>query len=351
MTDEPENMRWHQIVAPILKEELDEYHYDVLPELDVTHRQVVDASIDLIHGERRPSEGELRNAPDGFQELNQFNPCSIKFDEPFNADALDELISYSVLFRKVRAKKDQKGRPQWSASRELVSLYAICGRKPSTENLHECLVEQLPGVYHLPMPGRYVTVIVPWQTAQIPRNAIWHLISGRPPQVQFGIENFDWNEHTNGHILNRLIKHYHLKGIDMAATVEDYLKRWKEEDTFESINENPKLLANSRISGTVADFLETNPEILANNPKILANNPKILENNPEILANNPKILENNPEILANNPEILENNPEILANNQGLMFSALGKIKRDQIDEYIHRLEELKSSNDDKTETE
>ncbi len=102
----------------------------------------------------------------------------------------------------------------------------------------------------------------------------------------------------------------------MAATVEDYLKSWKEEDTFETINENPELLANSRVSASVAGFLAKNPEILANNPEILANN-----------------------------------PEILANNQELMLSALGTMDRGQVDQFVRRLQELIGSDDNEAGTE
>ena len=63
MADEPKQMQWHQIVAPLLKEELDEYSFDVLPELDVTHQQFLDASIDLIEGEDPPTGPVLPRRP------------------------------------------------------------------------------------------------------------------------------------------------------------------------------------------------------------------------------------------------------------------------------------------------
>ncbi len=291
--DEPPIMQWHQIVAPLLKEELDEFSFDVLPELDVTHQQIVDASIDLIQGERKPSAKALKKAPDGFQNLNRFNPCSIKFDEPFDADALEELIGYSVLFRKIRAKQDPGGKPIWKASRKEVSLYAVCRHKPSTPGIRGHLKAQLPGIYGLALPGRVVTVIVPWQTRKIPRNAIWHLISGKPKQVEYGIRHFDWNEHTNANIMHRLIKHYHLKGIAMAATVEDYIKRWKLEDAEETLLEHPE------------------------------------------------ILEKHPQILEKHPQILEKHPQILTNNPSTMLSALGSMSEEEITEFLSQAAALK----------
>ena len=195
-----------------------------------------------------------------------------------------------------------------------LGLYAISAKQPSTSEMKKILkpTEQ-PGVFTVDLLGEAdaITVIVPWKTRRIPRNALWHLVSLHPDQMKFGAENFDWNFPSGGVIYNSIADYLNKQGIKMA-TLEDNITALARSNTESFLKEHPEYLKEH------PEYLKENPEILKENPEILKENPEILKENPEILKENPEILKENPEILKENPEILKENPEILKENPDIL---------------------------------
>ena len=317
--DQPDEERnqWHRILTTVLGCEVARFSFRLESEVDVSIPQILDATVSALErsDEIKATSGEnSRELPDGLTELRDYNLVTIKIEETLDIGALKELISYEVLYRKTFARSEKKKNAWKKLPDKKLGLYAISAKQPSTPEMKKILkpTEQ-PGVFTVDLLGEEdaITVIVPWKTRRIPRNALWHLVSLHPDQMKFGAENFDWNFPSGGVIYNSIADYLNKQGIKMA-TLEDNITALARSNTESYLKEHPEYLKEH------PEYLKENPEILKENPEILKENPEILKENPEILKENPDILKENPEILKENPEILKENPEILKENPEIL---------------------------------
>ena len=67
-------------------------------------------------------------------------------------------------------------------------------------------------------------LIVLSEIAHAERNAIWHLFSGIPGEVEFAAHQYRGHTREISTILNQLFENYQLEGLEMAYTMEDFQK-------------------------------------------------------------------------------------------------------------------------------
>ena len=314
--------QWHRILTTVLGCEVARFAYRLESEVDVSIPQILDAAI--VSVERNDELATVENSrelPDGLTDLQAYNLVTIKIEETLDLEALKELISYEVLYRKTFAKSAKKMSAWKKLPEKKLGLYAISARQPSIPEMKKILKPTgTSGVFTVDLLGEelVITVIVPWKTQRIPRNAIWQLVSLHPDHMKFGAENFDWNFPSGGVIYNSIADYLNKQGIKMA-TLEDNIAALARINTANYLKEHPEYLKeNPEVLKENPEILKENPEILKENPEILKENPEILKENPEILKENPEILKENPEILKENPEILKENPEILKENPEIL---------------------------------
>ena len=67
-------------------------------------------------------------------------------------------------------------------------------------------------------------MIVLSEIAHAEHNAIWHLFSGIPGEVEFAARQYRGHTREISTILNQLFENYQLEGVEMAYTMEDFQK-------------------------------------------------------------------------------------------------------------------------------
>ncbi|MCI5192167.1 MAG: hypothetical protein D3915_03435 [Candidatus Electrothrix sp. AU1_5] len=61
-------------------------------------------------------------------------------------------------------------------------------------------------------------------------NAIWHLFSGIPGEIEFAARQYRGKTQEISTVLNRLFENYQMEGIPMAYTMEDFKKDYVKEN-------------------------------------------------------------------------------------------------------------------------
>ena len=182
----------------------------------------------------------LAELPDGFDDLAAHNLLSYKSAaEPFNAWALEELVSHYVTYRKLVSLRcarpaaehpdeplaEPPGAYPLRPARDF-RRYAIATREPRQ------LLRQLPagawragaqpGVYELMVGTLPVRLIVLDGLAQHPRNAPWGMFAHARTQTRYGLTHYRPRSDLGRFLRNQLAIGAGLEEIDMAYTVEDF---------------------------------------------------------------------------------------------------------------------------------
>ena len=58
----------------------------------------------------------------------------------------------------------------------------------------------------------------------LPHNALWQLFSASAEQVRFGSQHYQLDPTKTSAVMNQLFEYYHLEGIVMSYTYEDFVK-------------------------------------------------------------------------------------------------------------------------------
>ncbi len=80
------------------------------------------------------------------------------------------------------------------------------------------------GVYEIQRGSDLIRMIVLSEIAHAEHNTIWHLFSGIPGEVEFAARQYRGHTREISTILNQLFENYHLEGLEMAYTMEDFQK-------------------------------------------------------------------------------------------------------------------------------
>ena len=219
--------------------------------------------LDILIIERRDPAGAIADPagvdglPDGLENLAAHNLLSYKSAaEPFNAWALEELVSHYVTYRKLaslRARSGARGTDEPPAepvgaypllpARDF-RRYAIATRQPR-QLLRQlpagaCRATGCPGVYDLVVGALPVRLIVLDTLAKQPHNAPWGLFAHASDQTQYGFTHYQPRSRIGIFLRDQLAATGGLETA-MAYTVEEF-ERDAMRDLLEVVLRDPKHL-------------------------------------------------------------------------------------------------------------
>ena len=226
------SMDWHRIFCMGVADSLTGTPFQIIQELELTQNsRRVDAAV-LLKNASWESTAEARaELPDGLTDLADHNLFTFKsLWEPLDKPALLELTRHIVDYA-----KEQWG-DVWSRSirqtRPPIRACAVAMRTPQWLRPEQHFNQQrvAEGVFEFDtMMDLVIRIIIPKETEQIPRNALWHLLSMEAEQVEFGVKNYRRKNPQLYNFLNALLKFYGMEGYEMPYTVEDYEREAREE--------------------------------------------------------------------------------------------------------------------------
>jgi hypothetical protein len=205
--------RWHRLFGLLLTDHLAGSPFTVLLEMDLSlKQQLLDVAI-VRRGPGRVS----RPLPDGLDDLVDHNLISFKsFREPLNDWTFKELTGYYVSYRKQVSPRGAL------LPEDQFRLYAVCARHP--RDLFAAVPPESvrQGVYSCLRGTDVIRVVV---AAELPRqehNALLHLFSAAPEQVQYGAEHYQVQSADTSTIIKYLFADYRVEGLNMPYTMEDF---------------------------------------------------------------------------------------------------------------------------------
>jgi len=177
------------------------------------------------------------------ESLSQYNLLTFKSSkQPLDRWAIDELISYYVLFRKILSPSGEKLIPE-----NKFKLFVIATRFPTKLSNELKLIKIKKGVYRLEHGEQPVNIIVISRLSKVQKNAILHLLSTNSEKIEFGLTEYKWNhEDLRYFVIKEMLQRLEKEGIQMSYTVEDF----KREVLKKSL---PSLSVKERLEGLRAE--------------------------------------------------------------------------------------------------
>ncbi len=258
--DNSHNKPWHRWLGILLTDLFVDRPWSVAMEEELSLKS---QRLDILIIERRGGPGAtadpaaLDGLPDGFDNLAAHNLLSYKSAaEPFNAWALEELVSHYVTYRKLaslRARSGARGADEPLAEpagaypllpASDFRRYAIATRQPrqllGQLPVGTCRETACPGVYDLAVGALPVRLVVLDTLAKQPRNAAWALFAHASDRTRYGLTHYRPRSSIGIFLRDQLAKDFGLE-TDMAYTVEDF-KREAMRDLLEDVLSDPKYL-------------------------------------------------------------------------------------------------------------
>ena len=197
----------------------------------------------VVNKVKDTDENDSLILPDGMESLSQYNLLTFKSSkQPLDRWAIDELICYYVLFRKIISPSGQKLIPE-----NEFKLFAIATRFPNKLSSELNLIQLKEGVYRLKHGEQPVTIIVISRLPKDQKNAIFHLLSTNSEKIEFGLTEYKWNhEDLKYFVIKEMFQRFKKEGIQMSYTVEDF----KREVLKKSL---PSLSVQERLEGLRAE--------------------------------------------------------------------------------------------------
>jgi hypothetical protein len=262
-------MDWHRLFGLILTDFFSGSPFVVELEKDLSLKQQF---LDVVILRKHPGSfaGQL---PDGLEDLAEHNLISFKsHQEALDDWALKELTGHYVNYRKQVSPSMQQLLPE-----EAFRLYAVCARYPQNLARHVVLEELQPGVYRCRRGTDDIRVVVLRQLPQADHNALWHLFSAVPAQVDYGAHHYRRHSHQTSTLLHQLFGGYQGEGIAMPYTMEDFRREFAREHLHQLTPEErlEGLSAEERLEGLSAEDIVKNlsaEEILQRLPREVIEN-------------------------------------------------------------------------------
>ena len=258
------NSDWHRAAGTGLAWELSNAPFKLIQELDLSLRRVL---VDFALIRMEPvAEVELPfywpDLADGIQNLSLHNLLTYKGPgQSLQRWHLSEAAGFLVDYAKLEFRGDwdplkenaidsvggaeeaeEEESDEWMLAREAFirdfiesgrgRVYAVSTHRPQWLNPKEenWQTELNPGVYELSGFDLPLRLIVPRAVDLTPKNALWHLLSGVPDRIKFGLDHCELKDRELFSMLkNQLERNFSKEGVIMPATVEDYRREWREE--------------------------------------------------------------------------------------------------------------------------
>lgn len=195
--------------------------YSVELEKDLSLRQQF---LDVVILKKHPGQyaGQL---PDGLDDLAEHNLLSYKsLHEPLDDWTVDELIGHFVNYRKQITPARTALLPKTA-----FRLYGVTTRFPQKLDEQVGLQRIQTGVYQAQWGTSRIRVLVLSDMPQVEHNALWHLFSGVQERVAYGASHYQKRTNEMSTILNQLFDTYHVEGIEMPYTMEDFRRDYTRE--------------------------------------------------------------------------------------------------------------------------
>jgi len=214
-------MDWHRSFGLALTDYFTDSAYRVELEKDLSLKQQF---VDVVIIEQETNRA-LQESPDGLENLGRHNLLTYKsIREPLTGWALDELLGHFVNYRKQISPSWEKLLPI-----EDFRLYAVTTRWPeklATETEFTSLKE---GISETKWGSQRIRIIVLSQVPQAERNAIWQLFSAEAEKVQYGADHYLWRQENYNKLIYQLYRYYHVEGVAMPYTWEDFEREFDQE--------------------------------------------------------------------------------------------------------------------------
>ncbi len=214
-------INWHRLFGLALTDFFTDSEWVVELEKDLSiKRQLLDVIIVRI-GEKKTNV----LLPDGLDNLKKYNLLSYKsLAEPFDDWALKELTGHYVNYRKQISPSfnDLLGEKN-------SQLYAITTRFPQKLSSQVELKPIKDGVYDIERGSDNIRLIVLSNIPHSEHNAIWHLFSGLPDEIEFATRQYHGHTNEISTLLNQLFANYQSEGLDMTYTMKDFQKDFVKE--------------------------------------------------------------------------------------------------------------------------
>ena len=247
---------WHKILGVTLVDYFTDTPFSVEIEKELKIPQYLDY---IILENTQPETYQLTDAPDGLNSLCNHNLITYKsVRESMNGWAINELISYYVLYRKILSvnediKTQQRKKIKLKPSSHF-KLIAVSTRYPANLLKKERYLELKQGIYQIERGEQKIDIIVISRLPKTKNNAFWHLFANKQQNVEFGFKNYEWKRNDLKHSVytkllqlmevNKMsytVKDFQLEVLFDCFTQEEILGRFKPEDRLKGLRPEDRL--------------------------------------------------------------------------------------------------------------
>ncbi len=212
-----EPLDWHRSFGIALTDYFTDSNYFVELEKELSLQQQFLDIVIIRQEQGKP----IKVLPDGLENLSKHNLITYKsLNQPLDGWALQELEGHYVKYRKAVSPSNNDLLP--ASDFELYGVSTRYPQKLETEVTWKNLKPIYPGVYEVLWGVRFIRIIVLSEMPMVPRNALWQLFSGESDKVSYGQNYFDWHMDDVSSFVNQLLERYHLEGINMPYTMENF---------------------------------------------------------------------------------------------------------------------------------
>ena len=227
-------IEWHKILGMTLIDFFSDTNYSVEIEKELEIPQFLDYLV--IKAENIEDYPSLI-LPDGMERLSQYNLITFKsLRQPLDLWAIDELICYYVLYRKIVSPSLEN-----LISEKNFKLIGIATRFPAKLSNETKLIPIKDGVFRMDHGNQPIDIIVISRLPQSQRNAIFHLFSTDSENIDFGFSKYQWKrEDLKFLVIKEMYHRLKKEGIQMSYTVEDF-KREVAKKTLHTLSVEDRL--------------------------------------------------------------------------------------------------------------
>ncbi|MCI5129153.1 MAG: hypothetical protein D3907_11785 [Candidatus Electrothrix sp. AUS3] len=206
---------WHRLLGLIFTDFFTGSAWSVELEKDLSiKKQLLDIII------LRQDGGEFTDPlPDGLEGMKKHNLLTFKsIREPLDDWTLKELTGHYVNYRKQISPSFNNLYPE-----DQFQLYGITARYPKKLFSQQPeLTKVQDGVYDMYRGSDNIRLIVLNEIPHAKHNAIWHLFSGIPGEVEFAARQYRGKTQEISTVLNTLFDNYNLEGFPVSYTMKDF---------------------------------------------------------------------------------------------------------------------------------
>jgi hypothetical protein len=215
--DTQQKTDWHRLLGLIFTDFFTGSAWSVELEKDLSMKKQL---LDIII--LRQDGGEFTDSlPDGLEGMKKHNLLTFKsIREPLDDWTLKELTGHYVNYRKQISPSFNDLYPE-----DQFQLYGITARYPKKLFSQQPeLTKVQDGVYDISRGSDNIRLIVLNEIPHAKHNAIWHLFSGIPGEVEFAARQYRGKTQEISTVLNTLFDNYNLEGFPVSYTMKDFQK-------------------------------------------------------------------------------------------------------------------------------